>query len=180
MQMRLHAFEPFSRANGPGLRAVVWFQGCSLQCSGCFNPATHDPNAGRAADTDKLVESILTLRDPIEGVSISGGEPFEQPEALLALADGIKERDLSVLVFSGFTFDRIHDLPFSVEILRNVDVLIAGPYMQSLHSGRGLIGSLNQKIHFLTGRYSPLDFASLPGREMILHKDGSITLSGIA
>jgi anaerobic ribonucleoside-triphosphate reductase activating protein len=179
MRMQLHAFEPASRANGPGLRAVIWFQGCSLRCPGCFNPSTHDFDGGREADTDELVEIILGLRDTIEGVSISGGEPFEQPEALLMLASAAKKHNLSVLVFSGFTLEQIRSRPLAAEILGCVDVLIAGPYVQSRHVGRGLIGSSNQQIHLLSSRHAERDFGSLPNCEMILHADGSITLSGI-
>ncbi|MFH1265139.1 MAG: 4Fe-4S single cluster domain-containing protein, partial [Planctomycetota bacterium] len=83
MKIRLHAFEPASRANGPGLRAVVWFQGCTLRCPGCFNPGTHNPLSGHESDTATLAAEILAIRRKIEGVSVSGGEPFQQPEALL-------------------------------------------------------------------------------------------------
>jgi anaerobic ribonucleoside-triphosphate reductase activating protein len=101
MKFRLHALEPFSRANGPGLRAVVWFQGCTLGCPGCFNLATHDSQAGRHADTESLAAEILALGTRIEGISISGGEPFQQPEALLDLLSRLTNSHLSRLVFSG-------------------------------------------------------------------------------
>ena len=74
MRFQLHAFEPASRANGPGLRAVVWFQGCTLGCPGCFNPATHASHGGATADTVSLANEILLAGEPIEGVSISGGD----------------------------------------------------------------------------------------------------------
>jgi anaerobic ribonucleoside-triphosphate reductase activating protein len=177
MRIRLHAFEPASRANGPGLRAVVWFQGCSFGCPGCFNPDTHDPEAGYDADTEALGSQLAGLPD-IEGVSISGGEPFQQPDALLDLLLRIRRSPLSILVFSGHSREAIRAFPQGPEILACLDVLIAGPYVQALHTGRGLLGSANQRIHLLTSRYGPGDFAALPTAEIILHRDGSMTVSG--
>ena len=81
MRVRIHAFEPASRANGPGLRAVVWFQACTLGCPGCFNPDTHDPRAGYDAHTAGLAASVLALRPTVAGLSVSGGEPLQQPAA---------------------------------------------------------------------------------------------------
>jgi anaerobic ribonucleoside-triphosphate reductase activating protein len=179
MHVRLHAFEPASRANGPGLRAVLWFQGCTLGCAGCFNPETHPPNDGFEADTESLARDILSLR-AIEGVSISGGEPFQQPEALLDLLSRLRRSALGILVFSGYTLEQIRAQALGPEILNRLDVLIAGRYVAALHLGRGLLGSANQKLHLLTSRYQPEDFLCTPSGEVILHRDGAITMSGIA
>ena len=180
MQLRLHAFEPASRANGPGLRAAIWFQGCSIGCPGCFNRETHDPCGGSLADTEELAGRIFRGSQGIEGASISGGEPFEQPQALLDLVRRIRSAGLGVLLFSGYTIEKIRLMPLGPRILSQVDVLIAGPYVQSQHRACGLLGSINQRIHFLTSRYTPSDFAAIPGGEIVLHKDGSVTLSGIS
>ena len=179
MRLRLHALEPASRANGPGLRAVVWFQGCTLGCPGCFNPATHPSAGGFETDTQALANNIVSAPG-IEGVTISGGEPFQQPDALAALVRQLRETALSILVFSGYTREKICTMPQGPSILGSIDVLIAGPYLAAKHHGRGLLGSVNQHIHLLTTRYQPGDFTALPNREVILHRDGSITLSGIA
>lgn len=179
MNMQLHAFEPASRSNGPGLRAVVWFQGCTLGCPGCFNPGAHDPDGGQTCDTEDLVRRIVEANQTVEGVSISGGEPFQQPEALLHLLQRLKEYGLSTLVFTGFTLDEAKALPLGPQILACVDVLIAGRYVQTEHVGSGLLGSANQRIHCLTSRYRPSDFAGIPASEIILHRDGSITLTGV-
>jgi anaerobic ribonucleoside-triphosphate reductase activating protein len=179
MNIRLHAFEPFSRSNGPGLRAVVWFQGCTLNCLGCFNPATHDPAGGYAYDTEKLAADILDLGDKIEGVSISGGEPLQQPQALLDLLERLAASSLSTLLFSGYTLSEIAVKPLGAEILGHIDVLIAGRFDDSTPCGKGLSGSANQQVHFLTSRYAGVDLAKVPPRELIIHKDGSLTGSGI-
>ena len=79
--LRVHDFLPASRANGPGLRAVIWVQGCSLDCPGCFNPETHSPTGGELVSIDALYRRIVALKAPtIEGITISGGERVS-PEA---------------------------------------------------------------------------------------------------
>ena len=74
--LRLHGFEPCSAANGPGRRAVLWVQGCTLACPGCFNPRTHD-RSGDQVGVDELFSRIDQLGDRIEGVTVSGGEPLQ-------------------------------------------------------------------------------------------------------
>jgi len=177
MKIRLHAFEPASRANGPGLRAVVWFQGCTQGCPGCFNPGTHDAGLGYQSDVESLVRQILTVPG-IEGVSLSGGEPFQQPGALAELVRRLRETPLSTLVFSGYPIETARARPKGQEILANIDVLVAGPYVQDRRMGAGLLGSDNQRLHLLTSRYQSADFAGLPASEVILHRDGSVTVTG--
>ena len=146
MKIRLHAFEPVSRANGPGQRAVVWFQGCSLGCRSCFNPATHDPQGDYEADTETLAAETLALGAKIEGISISGGEPFQQSDALLDLLDCLADSHLSRLVFTGYTMPEIQCFPLGSSLLRQIDVLIAGRYAAAQHVGQALLGSANQQI----------------------------------
>jgi len=173
---RLRARQPGQRA---GLRAVVWFQGCTLRCPGCFNPATHDPVGGCESDTESLAEEILGLRSRIEGVSISGGEPFEQPEPLLDLLERVGRSPLSRLVFTGYTLAEITDLDLGPAILRHVDVLVAGRYVVAQRAGSGLLGSANQQIRLLTRRYALADLGDVPAAELILHADGTFTATGI-
>ena len=179
LKLQLHAFESASRANGPGLRAVVWFQGCTLGCVGCFNPATHKPLGGHEWDTKQLAAEILALEDGLAGVSISGGEPFQQPEALRDLLERLPRAGLSRLVFTGYSLAEVRKLPLGPEILPLVDVLIAGPYVASQHLADSLLGSANQQVHLLTTRHTPDDFINLASREIILHGDGSMTITGI-
>jgi anaerobic ribonucleoside-triphosphate reductase activating protein len=179
MEVRLHAVEFASRANGPGLRAAVWFQGCTLGCPGCFNPDTHDVQSGYLTDTALLAEELLARRSRIEGVTISGGEPFQQPEALLDLLRRLDGSGLSCLVFSGYSRCDLQLLRLGQAILRYVDVLIAGRYVAARHLGHGLVGSTNQRIHLLTRRYTLRDFDAVPRCEVILHADGTISASGI-
>jgi anaerobic ribonucleoside-triphosphate reductase activating protein len=101
--MKIHAMERCSRANGPGSRFVVWFQGCTLGCPGCFNPKTHRTD-GREISVDELASQIP---GDIEGITLSGGEPLQQAEAAAELLDVARARGLSTLAFSG-TNQRIH------------------------------------------------------------------------
>ncbi len=178
--LNLYHFEPLSLVNGPGKRAVVWVQGCTLNCPGCFNPQTHPASAGQAWPVDRLVKTILKQHNEIEGISISGGEPLQQLKPLIELTRQVKQRsDLSILLFSGFTWEEIHRIPEAPALLEHLDVLIAGRYVAGKRLASGLIGSSNKTIHFLTGRYTIADLAPVPAAEVILNPNGEIVLSGI-
>lgn len=180
MKIRLHAVEHASRANGPGRRAVIWFQGCALRCPGCFNPATHEPSGGFEMDTAVLAEELLHNPHDIEGVSFSGGEPFQQAEAWLDVLQRLRGSRLSTLAFTGYTLEEIETMAFGPTILARLDALVAGRYLRSRHWGRGLLGSNNQQIYLLTDRYGPTAFENLPVCDIILHADGSVTLTGFS
>lgn len=178
--LRIHQFEPASRANGPGVRAVVWVQGCALACPGCFNPATHDLRGGELLPVEALTERILAKKAPIEGLTISGGEPLHQYRALTRLFEQIHaQTNLSILVFSGYDWQEIRALTHIEAFLAHVDVLIAGRYQAQQRIADGLIGSSNKTIHYLTDRYTPQDLQSVPTAEIFLSPDGQIRLSGI-
>ncbi|OPY89567.1 MAG: anaerobic ribonucleotide reductase-activating protein [Syntrophus sp. PtaU1.Bin208] len=158
---------------------MVWFQGCPLACPGCFDPETHAPGGGHLSDTEILAGEILRKGQGIEGMSLTGGEPFFQPEALLDLVQWIRPSPLSILVFSGYEIAEIRQMPCGPEILNRLDILIAGPYDLTRPLGRSLMGSSNQTIHFLTNRYTYRDFKDIPSCEAVIHPDGSVTLTGI-
>ncbi len=187
--IRLHSFEPASRVNGPGLRAVIWVQGCALGCPGCFNPETHRMNGGEVWPVEKLVERILEtpgVQCPapdgytLEGLTLSGGEPLHQHRALARLLEQIRQKTgLSILVFTGYDWNELQRLKGIDRFLANVDVLIAGRYDASRRVAQGLIGSTNKVTHFLTGRYTSKDLEAVPQAEIIVSPDGEIILSGI-
>jgi anaerobic ribonucleoside-triphosphate reductase activating protein len=178
-RLRLHAFEPASRANGPGLRAVLWTRGCTLGCPGCFNPETHSFDGGEFVDVGELAERVAVL-EGIEGVTVSGGEPLQQRPALLAFLRRLRERTrLSALVFTGFTWDEVRRFPGAAELLGCIDVLLAGRYDAARHRGRGLLGSANKTAHFLSGRYGPADLEAVPPAEVVITADGEVVASGI-
>ncbi|MBE0700030.1 MAG: radical SAM protein [Anaerolineaceae bacterium] len=178
--IRLHRFEPSSRVNGPGLRAVIWVQGCALGCPGCFNPETHDFQGGEIWTVEQLAQRLLDLQNGLEGLTISGGEPAHQHRALTLLLKKVREQSsLSVVVFSGYEMAELQRIPRIEAFLSTIDVLIAGRYDASQRVARGLVGSANKTAHFLTGRYSAKDLEDVPQAEILLSPDGEIILSGI-
>ena len=178
--IRLHHYEPASRANGPGMRAVIWVQGCALGCPGCFNPETHAAAGGERVTVESLAARILAAQDGLEGLTISGGEPLHQYPALARLLEQVRaQSNLSTLVFTGYDWDELIQFPGIDQFLANVDVLIAGRYDANRRIAKGLIGSSNKVVHFLSGRYRQADLDQVPQAEIIISPDGEIRTSGI-
>jgi anaerobic ribonucleoside-triphosphate reductase activating protein len=169
-----------SRANGPGTRAVIWTQGCDLGCPGCYNPETH-AGGGELWAIGDLIGWAIDQGAAIEGVTVSGGEPLQQPAALLALVTGLRERtDLSIVVFSGYRRAEIERATLGPAILDQIDVLIDGRYVAPIHAGRRLRGSDNQRIWCLTDRYTIADVEATPATEIAIAADGSVRLTGVS
>ena len=180
LALRVHHIEPASRSNGPGWRSVIWLQGCTLNCPGCFNPETHPNTAGEIISVPFLSQKFLTYQSKVEGITISGGEPLQQLPALIAFLTEIRKKSrLSVLLFSGYDWQEIQSMPKSGILVSLVDVFIAGRYISSQRLARGLMGSGNKTAHFLTNRYSKSDLAAVPEAEVILNQNGEIVFSGI-
>ncbi len=178
--VNLHAWQANSRANGPGLRYVLWFQGCDLGCKGCFNPKTHTDTITTQASVADVFESIVTHPSEMEGITISGGEPLQQSESLLALLKRIRQHTkLSVILFSGYTIDEIRAQPNGNSILALIDVLIDGRYQSGQRKADQMCGSANQKIHLLSDRYSIADINQTPQAEVHIDPGGNITISGV-
>ncbi len=175
--LRVFGLLPESHVNGPGRRAVVHLQGCTLGCPGCFNPESHAPLGGTTMTVDAVCDALLASRP--DGVTISGGEPFQQPEALLALVTRLRARGVaSLLVFSGYALDELEQLPLGPSILERIDVVVAGRYDVKLPGG-GLLGSGNQRLVRLTDRHG-LDELSGDGlvAELTIRPDGTVILTG--
>ena len=154
MLINIHSTIKSSRVNGPGDRFVIWTQGCRKMCKNCYNPETWSHYKNNLVDIDSLVEEIKN--SSVSGVTISGGDPFEQPEELFYLLTKIKQLDLSdgVIVFSGYTIDEIRG-DFKLEkCLDYIDVLIDGLYIEEKRITNGLAGSSNQQFHYLSDKIS--------------------------
>ncbi|MBY0549279.1 MAG: radical SAM protein [Candidatus Obscuribacterales bacterium] len=174
----LHSRIQNTVSNGPGQRYAIWVQGCTLACEGCFNADTHSLKGARFP-IDELADDIIAT-PTIEGVTISGGEPFQQMPALAHLVAAIRKRSsLSILIFTGFTREELLCISGADEVLSQIDVLIAGRFRQDLRVARGLVGSANKVIHFLSNRYTPGDLDSVPQSEIIIASDGTVTVTGI-
>ena len=105
--LRLAGFETDSIVDGPGVRLTIFVQGCSHCCPGCHNPETHDPLGGREVSLAQLIDLIPGNNNSIDGVTISGGEPFEQAAPTAALANVIVQRGLDLVIYSGYTFEEL-------------------------------------------------------------------------
>lgn len=147
-----------TEAEGPGKRYALWVQGCPLRCPGCCNPHMLAFETACLTPVERIAAEVLETPD-IEGVTFLGGEPFSQAAALARLARRCRAEGLSVMVFSGFTLERLRrgDDQGWAELLDATDLLIDGPYLQERHTtARRWIGSDNQRVHFLTERYTEL------------------------
>lgn len=125
MNLHLHHTE-LSRANGPGLRMVVWVQGCGLNCKGCFNQNTHNSEAGTSIAVSDLAEQINAL-DGIDGVTISGGEPLDQALAIEELINAVHDEKNWVL-YTGYTPKEIFRDAAMIRVVKAVDLTLAGRY----------------------------------------------------
>ena len=156
-KIRLYSVVPSTASLGPGRRFAVWVQGCPFRCSGCLAPDSQPSNLGYDVVIAELADRIVSSSE-IEGLTISGGEPFSQPEALAELLERVcAKRDLGVIIYSGYTLESLRRRgarnPAVHRVLARTDILIDGPYIESLDDGRALRGSSNQRVHQLTDRY---------------------------
>ena len=155
--LRVAQIVPVTEAEGPGLRFALWFQGCPLRCPGCCNPEMLPFEGGRrVALTDVVSDIEKAATEGVEGVTLLGGEPLAHAAGAAALARAVRERGLTVMVFSGYTLEEARALPDPAvaELLALTDILVDGPYIREQpETRRRWIGSANQRIHFLTDRY---------------------------
>lgn len=150
MQLRLAGIVKESVVDGPGIRMVIFAQGCPHRCPGCHNPESHDPAGGYESSTDELIEALPDGK-VVGGITLSGGEPFLQASALKIVASAAKSRGLSVVTYTGYRFEALlemgkHD-PWVLELLQLTDILVDGLYVQeSRDIGLAFRGSANQRL----------------------------------
>jgi anaerobic ribonucleoside-triphosphate reductase activating protein len=174
VKLRVHAVESRSRANGPGSRFVVWVQGCTLGCPGCFNPGTHAAG-GREIAIDELAAQMAGA----DGLTVSGGEPLQQAEGVAVLLDAARTLGMSTLAFSGYALDEIRALPGGPQVLARLDVLVDGRYVAGERLASGLRGSANQRIHLLTSRHTLAEVEATPVAEVRIAHTGEVVLTGV-
>ena len=185
-RLRVGARVPVTRAEGPGARYALWLQGCSIRCPGCCNPHLFEPSGGERVAAAVLVAEMRGVRDEIEGLTVLGGEPFDQAEPLLPVLRGARDLGLSVAVFSGFTLEelRARSEPAVRDVLATIDVLVDGRYDASRPEvARMWVGSTNQRFHYFTDRYTSAIERPGPGEplrsvEIRLGPDGRLSANG--
>jgi anaerobic ribonucleoside-triphosphate reductase activating protein len=139
-----------SVADGPGVRAVIFAQGCNVRCLGCHNPQALDPEGGEWYRTEELASRLAAARG-LQGVTFSGGEPFLQAESFAALALALKNSGLDIVTFSGYTYEQLQQgaasMPAWTALLQQSDILIDGPFIREERDlSLGFRGSRNQRV----------------------------------
>ena len=151
-----------TRFLGPGNRAVLWVRGCYTHCKGCIAPEWQSPMPERYRTVESLVKGLVIENPAVEGITISGGEPFLQAKALTNFVRLCKQaKNLNFVVYSGYEYRNLlqNVVPSAVDLLNEVDVLIDGRYEKEKNQDQGLYGSSNQQVHYLTDRLMDFDFS---------------------
>ncbi len=132
--------------DGPGFRTSIYCAGCPNACPGCHNPQSWDIRHGTMTSTEELMEEIMS--DPFANVTFSGGDPMFQAEGFAELARAIRERsDKTIWCFTGYKFENLLKNPKQLELLQLIDVLVDGPFVQSLRDEDLFFrGSSNQRL----------------------------------
>lgn len=130
MRISLSGVTGDSIVDGPGIRLTIFTQGCPHHCPGCHNPQTHDSNGGSWGDTEDILQAAA--ENPLlDGITLSGGDPFMQPVPCLALAKGAHKLGLNVWTYTGYTWEALwaENDPEKLALLKETDVLVDGPFL---------------------------------------------------
>lgn len=148
MTINLAGIEYESKVNGVGIRRVFFSQGCTHNCKNCFNPSTHSFYGGKEFDTDELANKVF--ENPLlDGVTFSGGDPFQQSKAFYILSKKLKEKNINIWAYTGYTIEEIlkNNISYQIKLLNNVDVLVDGRFDEKLYlDSLKFKGSTNQRI----------------------------------
>lgn len=175
MKLKLHGTEAQVTALGSGRRFAVWVQGCFRRCPGCISPDTWNPEDGYEKDSEELAEEIL--RSGCDGITISGGEPFLQAEALADVILRVRQaKDMGVIIYTGSTLEELKAQKTEEirHLLELCDLLVDGAYIEELNDGKNLRGSSNQRALALTDRYQreACDYGTRDAYvELFVHED---------
>lgn len=151
--MKIHKIILKTKAEGPGLRACIWVQGCSHACPGCFATHLWDSNAGTEISVDEVIAKLNPILSELDGITFLGGEPMDQADELWPIAKYVKEHDKNVLTFTGYIYEELlkSGQDGILKLLGYTDLLADGPFVESkLSYDRPLLGSSNQRFLFLT------------------------------
>lgn len=161
--LRVATISDDTEAEGPGRRWALWVQGCTIRCPGCCNPEMFAATGGTAMSIEALVARMRAAKERgVEGISVLGGEPFEQAAGVAEVARAARALGLTVMVYSGYRLADLRDRDDAAPLLAEIDLLVDGRYDRDLPEppppvGRRWLGSTNQVMHFLTTAYAPDD-----------------------
>lgn len=177
-KLRLYMTAPCSEVLGPYKRFIVWVQGCKRRCKGCIAKDSWALDGGELVEVDAIVQQIL-LQENIEGITISGGEPFLQQDALCELISKVREhKDVGVIIYTGMKYSEIEN----TALAHSADLIIDGEYVEELNDNKSLRGSSNQNVLCLTERYKNIvpEYYGIQGRKIeLILADGITKMIGI-
>lgn len=125
--IRISGIERESIVDGEGIRYVIFTQGCPHHCPGCHNPQTHSFDGGKVISIDTLLDDISKRKDWLDGITLSGGEPFCQTDQCSAIAEKAHEMGLTVWCYTGYLFEDLYGQ--ENELLKHIDILVDGPFV---------------------------------------------------
>lgn len=177
-KLRLYMKAPCSEVLGPYKRFIVWVQGCNRRCKGCIAKDSWALDGGELVEVDAIVQQILR-QENIEGITISGGEPFLQQDALCGLISKVREhKDIGVIIYTGMKYSEIEN----TALAHSADLIIDGEYVEELNDNKSLRGSSNQNVLCLTERYNDIvsEYYGRNGRKIeLILTDGVTKMIGI-
>lgn len=133
---------------GEGKRIGIWVQGCDLGCKGCVNKTLWSNTGGKSISVVDIFNWVASIQNDFDGITISGGEPFQQYEQLIAFLHLIKAKtNLTVYCFSGYYLNELHEQFPDKLFLKYIDTLVDGRYIEEQHENSNLKGSANQSVY---------------------------------
>nr|WP_027307378.1 MULTISPECIES: anaerobic ribonucleoside-triphosphate reductase activating protein [Caloramator] len=146
VKLRIAGINRESLVDGPGIRYVIFSQGCIHNCKGCHNKDTHPLDGGYEVELEYIYNDILKNKF-IDGVTFSGGDPLIQADKFSILAKMLKEKNIHIICYTGYIFEDIINEKDKLELLKNIDILIDGPFIQEQRTlKKSFVGSTNQRI----------------------------------
>lgn len=146
MLMRVYGIVDDSIVDGPGFRLAVFAQGCPHDCPGCHNPESHSMDGGTLRDTSEIV-ALMDANPLLDGITLTGGEPFMQCEACRELSRAAHARGLNVWCYTGYLYEQLLERTDARALLDEVDVLVDGPFVLGERSLElRFRGSRNQRV----------------------------------
>jgi anaerobic ribonucleoside-triphosphate reductase activating protein len=174
--LRIGHISEHSSIYGPGVRFVIWTQGCTLACEGCWNKQYWPSKGGTEIQINALIETIAST-DGIQGITLLGGEPLQQSQAVLEIIHAVRQLGLSVFLYTGYgveEFDETMQACFD-----NSDMVVTGRYIQNKRdTSLRWRGSTNQIVHHPSGLYSNLNIEEYNEVEFVINEDGAVSMFG--
>lgn len=176
--MNIAHLEEHSFIYGPRCRFVIWVQGCSIRCKGCWNKEMWAFEDRIILSVKDLLLKIKNEKELIEGITLLGGEPLDQFDEVYELLVECRKLGLSTMLFTGYEMTEIIEKQM-LSLLDNLDILITGRYDKTKRTmNHQWIGSTNQEIHFLTDRYADYQIENNNYTEITINEDASLTILG--